>query len=269
MSFSDTEFSVEEGRPVRLYEFTHGSAKFRYTSTDRDIPYLGNTYWSRPVSDDGRRRTGEASSEEFVIKMPPNFSLLALFRITPPGQDVEVLVLDMHIGNPAVRVYYRGSIVAIRRPGPEAAEVICQTTTGSLRRPGLRLGWSRSCPHTVYDLGCKANPALFQAPAVVEFRSGTTIAANAWNTADTRFEGGYVEWVRTDGQIDRRTIEAQSGGFFELLGGAEGIAVGTAVTAYPGCPGTRTWCRVFFNNLDNHGGFDLPGKSPFDGNPIY
>ena len=69
--------------------------------------------------------------------------------------------------------------------------------------------------------------------------------------------------------MNRRGIESQNGNNFQVLGSTDGLEVGTAVTLYPGCPRNTTACKLF-NNLPNYGGFPhLPGKSPFDGSPVF
>jgi hypothetical protein len=55
-----------------------------------------------------------------------------------------------------------------------------------------------------------------------------------------------------------------------MFGLADGLYYGLAVNAYPGCNRTTTECVDKFDNLDNYGGVpDLPGKSPFDGDPVF
>jgi hypothetical protein len=50
----------------------------------------------------------------------------------------------------------------------------------------------------------------------------------------------------------------------------DGIAVGQAVTLYPGCDHTTTTCDGKFSNLNNYGGFPhIPTKNPFGGSPIF
>lgn len=269
MTFNANEASVESGRPLKLYEFVFGSAVWRYTNADRTVSYGGNDYASMAISDDGRRLSGEPGADEFVITVPANHPLVPLFRITAPASDVRVTVREMHYGDSDARIYFPGVIQSVRRPGIAKAEFVCLSNMSSLGRPGLRLGYSRNCPYVVYDTLCKVNPTPFGVAGAVSAKTGTTIIAAAWNSGDTRYALGFVQWIRVDGQTDRRTIEAQAGGVLTLLGGTDGIVVGTSVTAYPGCARTIAVCASRFNNVVNYGGFPaMPGKSPFDGNPI-
>jgi hypothetical protein len=70
--------------------------------------------------------------------------------------------------------------------------------------------------------------------------------------------------------LERRGIESHSGATFTVLGSTAGLDVGDYITAYPGCGRTRAECKNKFNNLPNYGGFaHLPGKSPFEGDPVF
>ena len=55
-----------------------------------------------------------------------------------------------------------------------------------------------------------------------------------------------------------------------LLGGSYSLLVGTSVYGYIGCQRTAQYCNDVVGNLDNYGGFEqMPGRSPFDGNPVF
>lgn len=41
------------------------------------------------------------------------------------------------------------------------ATIICRTLLHSFLRTGLRLSWTRGCPHMLYDSECRVNPADF------------------------------------------------------------------------------------------------------------
>ena len=59
MSFAEFETSLQNGRPVRLYQFQRGPLKWGYTNADRNINHQGITFRSPVggISDDGIRQT--------------------------------------------------------------------------------------------------------------------------------------------------------------------------------------------------------------------
>jgi len=84
------------------------------------------------------------------------------------------------------------------------------------------------------------------------------------------FDGGFIEWQHPVRGTEFLVIETQNGNACEMFGDTGGLYYNLAVTAYPGCKRTTDDCGTKFNNLDNFGGVpDLPGKSPFDGDPVF
>ncbi|MGP1665642.1 MAG: phage BR0599 family protein, partial [Rhodanobacter sp.] len=72
------------------------------------------------------------------------------------------------------------------------------------------------------------------------------------------------------GALERRGIDEHLGKQLRLLGKSDGLLEGMDVKAYPGCQRTSAVCAAKYNNLLNYGGYPhLPGKSPFDGDPLY
>ena len=270
MSFDSRETSVESGQPVKLYEFQLGNTRWRYTAGDRVVIYGTQTFEPLAISDDGVRQTGQTSADEFTIRMPANCPVVELFRGAPTSNEVYVVVRERHHGETDARVYFNGSVRGMRRRSPESAELKCESNVASLDRAGLRLGYSRNCTHTIYDAGCGVSPALHKYNGVVTAVTGATIEAAAWDVpADGFFAGGYVEWPIGGGEYERRGVDKHVGGVLTVIGGADGIAVGVTVAAFPGCPRTIAVCDSRFANAANFGGFPkIPGKSPFDGTPV-
>jgi uncharacterized phage protein (TIGR02218 family) len=273
MTFDTRETSIEGGQPGRLYEFRQGLIVWRYTDGDRLVTYATQEFEPAAISDDGRRLTGETSADEFVITAPANLPVVELFRAAPPSTEIEVVVRERHHGEADARIYFTGSIVGVRRKDPQSAQIRCQSDLSSLDRVGLRLGYTRSCTHSLYDRGCKVSAFLYEVPGIVIAISGTTLEAGAWSVpADGYFSGGYIEWPIGGGEFERRGIERHVAvnGRLTIVGGTSGIALGTTVKAYPGCPRTIAVCQSRFANSSNFGGFPhTPGKSPFDGDPIF
>lgn len=78
------------------------------------------------------------------------------------------------------------------------------------------------------------------------------------------YDYGAAEW-QLAGATEMRGIETTSGAStLRLLGGTDGLGIGSSLTIYPGCDGTRAMCQDRFGNLLNHGGFPhMPGESIF------
>jgi hypothetical protein len=130
------------------------------------------------------------------------------------------------------------------------------------------------CPHVLYGVGCNnddSNPKSAHAyPYEIDDVTGTNFTVVGYTApVEGTFSGGFVEWTREDGSSEQLGIERQDGNDFAVLGSTIGLSTGQTVTLYPGCARDTATCKRF-DNLPNYGGFPhLPGKSPFDGSPVF
>lgn len=272
MSFAALEKSIADGAPVRLYLFElGGNQRWAYCTADRAVSLLGITYQPAAISDDGIRMTGEASADTLRITAPVDLAVAVPWRTVPPSDEVFVTIRDTHhgLGSTAADsdVVWVGAISGVRWPQDDRCELSCETLFASMRRPGLKLTYQRSCPHSVYDAECRVSRVLHAQTATITSLDGAAIVHNAAGAGT--YAGGFIEW-QLNGRTERRGIDTEAGQKLTLLGGTAGLAVGGNVTLYPGCDGTSTMCQGRFANMPNYGGFrHMPGKSPFDGDPVF
>lgn len=281
MSYEAIESSIEQGRPVSFYEFTYGGIVWRYTSADQPLVANGHTWQPAAITDDGVRQTGEISSDAMTITAPSWVGPGQLFMSGTPSRGVQVSVYQRQEGDPDGQVVavYVGEVSQVNYPLPGSCRITAETLMASLEREGLRLAWQRACPYALYDpVTCKLDKtewgrgftvlAIDGQTATVEFAAEGPLGPLG-PPADGYFNDGYVEWNHPMRGIELLAVESQVGSrivFFsfapELMPGATGIA-------YPGCNLSPAACQGF-GNYDNYGGHpDLPGKSPFDGDPVF
>ncbi len=269
MTFDTRERSIDDGKPIRLYEFTHGLTTWRYCTADRSITPGAQTWLSIAggVSDEGMRQSGDAATDALTITAPADLPVVRLFRGLPPTTEVAVVIRDMHAGDTEQVVVWVGSIAQINRTGVDRVEIICDDLLASFERGGLALSYERACPYATYDHNCRVNRDLFRVDTTLIAASGTTVESAAFAAKpDGWFAGGFIEWQSAAGVTARRFVKAHTGTALTLLGGAAGLAAGAAISAYAGDDRSAATCANKFNNIDNFGGFpSLPGKSPFDG----
>lgn len=268
MAFNDAEISTQDGRPVTLYLLEWGNTIWRYTSADRDIEYpagSGNVYEARAVSDNGMVQGG-SSQNDFQMDCPANLPIVDTFRGTPPSETIWLTVRRLHYGEADAPIYWIGTVTNVKRLGLADAQVIGRPLTASFKRTGLRLCWTRECPHFLYDFGCKVDPEDFRVDAVITDITGNTVTVDTVGGNPTNwFTGGFVAWeINADGTMERRMIELHDGNILTIFGLTDGMEIGTALAMYPGCDRTPTTCKNKFNNLANNGGFSfMPGETPF------
>lgn len=279
MSFNAVEISNQEGQPVALYKFQWGNTIWRYTSADRDISRVEGgdtvTYTALAgLSDNGMIQGGD-QGHDFTVTAPNDIPLAGLYRGTPPSGSIYLTVRRKHASDDEAPVWWIGTVGNVKAVDAISVDIIGRTLTASFKRSGLRLSWQRSCPHILYDRGCKANPAAHGVAGTITAKDGVSITVSGATVGDeSRFSGGFIRWLADiNGTYERRGIEqagASGSGTFHLYGRPDRLDVGDTITLYPGCKHTPTACQDDFNNLANYGGFDfIPGKSPFDGTPVF
>lgn len=283
MSYNDFEVSTQDGRAVALYLFEWGMTRWRYTSADRPITIMEMqdgvltevTYEPRALKDNGMRQ-GSSSQNDFQVDGPWDLPVVRLFRGSPPTESVWLTVRRLHADDPLKEtpIYWKGTIWNVKRAGAARSTIVGKPITASLKRTGLRLCWTRECPHFLYDTACRADPETFVVEGTVMAFTGNTIrVAMKAARADGWFRGGYMSWLASEeGTLERRMIELDVPAAVEgeivltIIGLVDYLAVGDTVKVYPGCDRLPDTCDGKFNNIDNYGGFDkMPGASPFVG----
>lgn len=274
MAYSDTEISTQDGNALSLYHLRWGQTHWRYTNADRAIDRLEEsvvvTYEPRAVSDDGMVQGG-STANDFTMSAPSDLPIVALFRGTPPSETIRLVVRRMHLGEDETPIYWIGTVSNVKRgSSPAEAEIVGQPLAASFRRTGLRLCWTKECPHFLYDTQCRVDPEAYVVPAVVQVLTGNTLTLDTvGGKPDDWFKGGFVTWIADldSGTIERRMVEQQTGTLLTIFGLTDRLAVGQQVKAYPGCNRTPDVCESKYDNIPNYGGFQyMPGESPFEGN---
>lgn len=272
MSYNDKEISTQDGRPVALYMMEWGNTVWRYTSADQQITRseLVNgvaadvTYVPKAMSDSGMVQGG-SSANDFTVDCPTDLPIVGLFRGTPPSETIWLTVRRIHMGETDSPIYWTGTVTNVKRLDLANAQIIGKPLTASFKRTGLRLCWTRECPHFLYDFDCKVSASAYAQTANLTALTATTLTMDLAGKPDQYYRGGYISWqANADGTKERRMISGQVGNTITVLGLTDGLAVGKAVTAYPGCDRSSATCVSKFNNLANFGGFEfMPGQSPF------
>lgn len=303
MAFDTYETSQQDGRPVRLYEFKlgryaygdapegeeslQGEAVWRYTSADRTIeaavgggPVVSWTPGN--FSDNGISTSGSAAPTNFEVTGPAAADPAEKFRGSPPAQTMALAVYDVHFGDVAgeTRVVWIGEIAEVRRPQPDTAVFIGVTLGAAFQRTGLRLSWSKGCPHMLYDQNCGLKINTFSTPTtIIGILSGTQIqVAAAFSNA--LYAGGMVRWETADNYEETLMIESVSGNVVTLLGLTDKLDGVVNISITRGCARTVAACLAFdpddparpgeTTNILNYGGMPyMPEKNPFDGTPIF
>lgn len=272
MAFEMYEVSNELGRPIQLYEFQLNSTVWRYCTGPSDRIVDGHLYTSCPIADDGIKQKGNASSDSMVVTVPADIGAAQVFVGTPPSSPVYLRIRRMHEGDNQAFLAYAGEIIQANFPSPGQVKLTTLPLSASMNRQGLRLGWQRTCPYALYDpTTCRVKKEDFATPAVIVAVQGDVVQATEFALLPAGYlNGGFLEWDHPVRGKEMRGVVEHIGDAVRMFGLADGLYYGLQVVAYPGCDMRVSTCRDRFNNLNNYGGFpSMPGKSPFDGNPVF
>lgn len=272
MSFAQYEVSVDEAQPISLYLFTLGNRQWRYTSAAEDVTTFDGKVWrSASISDDGVKQTGEAVSDALNIQTSNDIAPVQLYMTSPSNEVMGVTIFMMQASETSPTAVYVGEIAQINFSSPGGSTITCETLAASMRREGLRLPWQRACPYALYDpITCKVDKSLYAVACTIVSVDGMSITVDGLGTpADGDYDGGFIEWLHPVKGRDMLAIETHTGSTFLIFGSTVDLYAGLQITAYRGCRHDVDSC-IAFGNYDNYGGVpNLPGKSPFDGDPLF
>lgn len=277
MAFSPIEISNEAGSPIRLYEFRYGETYWRYASADEDIEFGTDEednpiVWTATAINDNGFTQGGSDQNDLQVTCQSDIPVVDLFRLQRPSGKVWLTVRQYHLTDADAEgpIFWIGTVVNAASQEEASAQLSCRSLAGTYDRQGLRLAWSRSCPHALYGTGCRVDKNDHAYPRTIATLTGNRFTCTAHSEPDEgSFTGGFLEFVRPDGSVETKAIELQDGNDFLVLGSTGGLEVGSAITLYPGCARDTPTCKLF-DNLKNYGGFPhLPGESPFSGSPVF
>lgn len=285
MTYPAIESSRQSGRPVFLYRMVQGSLVWLFTTAARVIEFGGEDYKPSSVSSTELKQSSEMAKDGIRLTFPRTDEFASQFLGYSPDLVTTVTVFRLHTSDPDSEaiVYWKGRVASSKAAGARI-ELECESIFTSLRRPGLRARYQRSCRHALYGRGCRLDPEAFAVPGTLTAISANAVTVTVPEAAtyeDGWFFGGMLR--ASDGAL--RLIVGHSGSTITLsrplarlaqdlalagYGNDYGNQYGSPVCKlYPGCDHSTATCLGKFDNLDNHGGFPfIPLKNPFGGSSI-
>lgn len=279
---------------IFLYEFGLNGRFWRYTSNAENVIDIdGNEWEACPISDDGVKQSGEAASDALNITASVDTVPARLFMYSPPSKMMSIVKYRAEfdpkprvsevtglVSTPDSRVHpvtnkrvlYDGEVGQCSFAGdPGTVGFTCETLSASMRREGLRLPWQRQCPFAIYDQStCKLDKSSRGVVAVITAINGVSVSLDSIGSIpDGHMAGGFLEFQHPVKGMETLAVESASGTDLVIFGSTIELWVGMTVTIYPGCNQSPDRCKSYGNYL-NYGGFEaLPGKSPFNGDPVF
>lgn len=264
---------------VELYRFSESSfdamganqegTVWTWTSGQEPIEYNGETYLPAAIS------RGQIEAKEEISKANIEVHLdlgneMGRKWLSEFMDTVITLSLYEQDEDDDINAVWKGRLSTVK-PTLSEIKLVFESIFTSLKRPGLRARYQRTCRHMLYGRGCTLNKNDWEVQGFVTSSTLTSaVIPEAANYQDGWFTSGIIKVP--DGSL--RFITHHEGSLITLLSPSTSLASippasGAQVSLYPGCDRSRRTCAAKFSNLNNYGGFDwIPLKNPFDGSSI-
>lgn len=258
---------------VELYRFTEQDSDdvWTYTSSDVRVTYNSEDYLPISITRSGTEIKNDLAKADLTITLPLT-NEMAMRWMKDNGELLVGLTIFTKNKAGVTNVTWKGRLASVV-PGMANVQLKFESIFTSMRRPGLRARYQRSCRHALYGRGCLVDPDDYAlTSAVTAVTGGRTLTCTAASSHPTGyFVGGMlrspdgvlsyiVDHVGTAITIQRMSYSLQ-----------QSIDAGFPfdVILYPGCDHSRATCIAKFDNLLNYGGYDfIPQKNPTGGSSI-
>ena len=276
MTFDAKETSVQDGRPIELYEFKRVDQRWYYTSADRNLTTVleDEDYTAAAISRTEIEQGQELARSPMTVTVPRNLAIADYFRAEPPSRPIFLKVRQYHESDDNINTIWTGRCLSVEWADSHAM-IHCEPTITSLNRQGLRRFYQRQCPHVLYGPECRLDQADHKIVGAIDSVSGNVVnISECAGFADGWFAGGWIEHVLDESfsTVERRFIVSHVGANLTLNFPLPAqFVVGYNMTIYKGCDHTAATCNsAKFSNIANYGGFPyFPIKNPFGGAPLF
>lgn len=267
MAYTTYENSVDDGAPYELFEFRQGSNFWRYTSSANDVVKSNETFSAEYIKRDEVRQVDDIAKGGLKVTLSRTNEFASSFLGNAPEGVTTLTIWRAHFTDGASEyvAYWKGRLLKTSASGSEIT-LDCESIFSSLKRPGLRARYERSCRHSLYNARCTLSMSSFQLVAYVSGADGIDLVIA---DASAQVDGYYTGGVVMDDNGSYRLITKHVGTAIRINRRFAASPGNTNVTLYPGCDKAKATCISKFNNLPNFGGFPfIPTINPFGGSSI-
>ncbi len=252
-----------------------------YTSADTEETHNGELYLPLAIGRDESEQKNELSKANLTVTVSLDNEMGRRWLRTSLDAAVSFTLFSKDVSTGSVVVAWKGRLASVK-PDEKSIKLMFESVFTSLRRPGLRQRYQRTCPHALYGPGCNVAKEDFAVSGQVTNVAGTSVTfpaaasfPNGWFTAGmieapdgtmrfiTNHSGSTLTLIR---QLDSLSEAFAKQGYGQGYGYGYG---GLVARIFPGCDRTTQTCKDKFNNLNNNGAFPfIPLKNPMSGSSI-
>lgn len=267
-NFDTLESSVQDSRPIELFEFILGtSTPALFTSAEDDITIGSDKYTALAISRGGIAQGSDQNNRNVTVTLPTITPIAQQYISVPPGEKTTVNIFRYQrdeIPSFNTRILlFKGRIQTCRFPNDgHSAEFAVRSIETSMNRNIPRFTYAGMCQHVLYDNNCGAVDTNFDFLGVASAISGDTITVPGAGASGLDFVGGYL---RPTGQNDFRMILSQSTDVMTLLLPFQVDPTGSNMQLFAGCDHVILGdCALVFDRVIDFGGAAfVPSKDIF------
>lgn len=265
--FPTLESSVEDSKPIELYEFALGGDFFRFTSAEDTITVGADDYEPLAISRGSITQGNDPGNRILRITIPSSTSIAQKYITVPPGEKAslnifrlqrdEVPVFDTQV------LLFKGRVHSVAFPNDgHSADFVVKSIESAMLTNLPRFTFASMCPLVLYSSACGAVASSFDHFGVASSVTDNLITVAGANASGIDFTGGYLRPLGTN---DFRMITAQSGDVFTLLLPFHADPNGENMQAFAGCDHLLLGdCALVFDQVINYGGYHfVPKKDIF------
>ena len=260
-----------------FYEVITTNTTWRFNGSDQEEFLTQNMvdyyYPGLSVKRTQIQTTIQTEKSNVEIQIPVSYDL-SQFILNAPFNEIMSLNIYTKRGGTTF-IAWKGRL-SNWKPASGFLTLTFESVFTSLRRPGLRPTFQRSCRHALYgETGCKVDPVSVEETLALQSIVDLTLGfLDLSSYAADYFVGGYLEtplgarsYIVGQSNTDNTVMIQRSSD--SLTEEFANTGVGLLLNLYPGCNYSRDHCLNKFSNLDNYGGFDwIPFKNPTGGSSI-
>lgn len=255
---------------IDLFRIVMDTRVWTLTSAEKAQTYNSELYVPVAMGRGETEQKNSLAKADLDVWLPLDHSLSELLLSSYYDQIITLTLFNDD--GTSINVAWKGRL-ASTKPDNVKLTLSFESIFTSLRRPGLRARFQKSCRHALYHRGCWLDPEDFATAGTISSITGQTLVIpEAASQDDGYYRGGMVR--AADGALafivdhtgNQIVVQRLSRSFLDQF---EEEGAGTAVSIYPGCDRSRATCEAKFSNLLNYGGFDwIPQKNPMGGSSI-
>lgn len=276
MAFGLFESSRTKSEKITLFKITFGPNTedyYAFTDGETTVEFDGIEYVPTVIKHDPISVQGTMDKTEHKIETTRSNPVTELFRKTAPLYPVTVRILVGQARDVSkdFKSIWVGRITSFTIKG-NITELSTAPSGTKLKRIGLRRYYQYGCQHVLYGGSCRASKILATNDSTVLAVSGdqVTLPKTGHNFALDKYNGGFIEWQPTPGDIKRvGIIHVDDSGddvTFTMAVVPQGMQAGMPIKLSAGCDHSMNDCKNVHNNIQNYGGFPwIPTSNPIAG----